>query len=321
MIDLSKLKVAATWMAARSEVREEVLKLLGKLPKEHAELQVKVIDEIDFPGFVRKRINYFVDNWTRISAWLFVPEGDEEWPAIVCCHQEVPQGKEQMAGLEGPPSLALAKHFAELGFVTIAPDCITAGERISHGLQAYDTTAFYKEHKNISLAGKMLADHMHAVDVLAETPKVDPSRIGVVGHGLGGLNALMLVAFDERLAACASSCGFTRFAQDTDPTCWGSENEIQIFQPPKNDKEPESPPFDWEHILALGAPSPTLVVTSLKNAKNANPKSCKTAVAHAKKLYKALGAASAIDHSVHDEGDIISPTTASVMEDWMERWL
>jgi dienelactone hydrolase len=243
MIDLSKLKVAGTWMAARSEVREEVLKLLGELPKEHADLQVKIIDEIDFPGYVRKRINYFVDNWTRISAWLFIPEGDEEWPAIVCCHQEVPQGKEQMAGLEGPPSLALAKHYAELGFVAIAPDCITAEERISHGLQAYDTTAFYKEHKNISLAGKMLADHMHAVDVLAETPKVDPSRIGAVGHGLGGLNALMLVAFDERPPHAPQVAP----SPDSLPTptrpAGVPKTKFRFFNPPKKTMNQKRPPL------------------------------------------------------------------------------
>ena len=36
-------------------------------------------------------------------------------------------------------------------------------------------------------------------------------RIGVIGHSLGGHNALFTAVFDERLKAIISSCGFTPF--------------------------------------------------------------------------------------------------------------
>ena len=39
-------------------------------------------------------------------------------------------------------------------------------------------------------------------------PSVNDERFGVIGHSLGGLEALWLTWFDPRLAAGVSSCGF-----------------------------------------------------------------------------------------------------------------
>ncbi len=36
-------------------------------------------------------------------------------------------------------------------------------------------------------------------------------RIGVIGHSLGGHNAIFTATFDERLKAVVTSCGFTGF--------------------------------------------------------------------------------------------------------------
>ena len=47
-----------------------------------------------------------------------------------------------------------------------------------------------------------------APDCSAEAaPLVDADRIGVIGHSLGGQQAIMLTFYDERVKACVSSCG------------------------------------------------------------------------------------------------------------------
>ena len=129
--DLTKIKSLAEWHKKRGAIESAVLDVLGKLPKERTGLQVSTIEEADMPGYTRRRINYFVDDWTRTSAWLLIPEdkGDkEERPAILCGHSMVPQGKREPAGLEGSPVMALARHYAEQGYITLAPDCVTAGK-------------------------------------------------------------------------------------------------------------------------------------------------------------------------------------------------
>lgn len=321
MVDISKLKSPLQWGGVRSEVEACVRAVLGKIPEKRIEVQVKTADEIDGPGYTRRRINYFVDEWTRASAWLFVPSGKEEVPGILCCHQQVRQGKDEPAGIEGDPALAFARRYAEMGYVTLAPDCITAGERTSNRLAPYDTKAFYKDNPKLSFLGKCIADHMHALDVFNEVSRVDSARIGVVGHGLGATNALLLAAFDERVLACVASCGFTRFEKDNDVGRWARDEGLVLLPGLRPAIESGEFPFDWEHILSLAAPSALLVLTTLSDSEYSNPKSCQKAVTEAAKVYRLLGAASALDHFTHHDGHRIVPETLEVADDWFERWL
>jgi len=321
MINLAKVSELTNWPGLRSQIEASVLAVLGAMPKERVEVQTKTVDEVQFPGYVRKRVNYFVDEWERVSAWLFVPDRKDEMPAILCCHQAAPQGKDEPGGLEGDPLLAFAQHYAELGYVTLAPDSITAGDRVSSGLAPYDTRSFYKENPKMSAMGKMLADHMRAMDVLTEARRVDSARIGVVGHGLGGQNALLLAAFDERVQACVASCGFTRFANDKRPERWAEDNGFICLPLLREAIKSRTFPFDWEHILALVAPCPNLVVAGLEDPYLSNTRSCEKAVLAAKTIYRLLGAPEAMSLFLHEEGHMLTREALLAADEWFERWL
>ncbi|HEX71908.1 MAG TPA: hypothetical protein ENN65_01125 [Candidatus Hydrogenedentes bacterium] len=321
MVDLTKLKSPSDWAAVRGEIEAAVRGVLGPIPKDPIDLQIKTVDEVEFRGYTRRRVNYFVDNWERISAWLFIPEGKDEAPGILCCHQQSPQGKDETAGLEGDPRMAFAQHYAELGYVTLAPDCITAGDRVVSRAKAYDTKAFYKENPKGSIAAKMLLDHMRALDVFAEAKRVDAARIGVIGHGLGAFNALLLSAFDDRIQACVASCGFTRFATDKEPARWARGDGFLLIPKILDCVQSGKFPFDWEHILAMAAPSPTLIITALSDSEYANPRSCQKAVTMAAKVYKLLGAPNALDFYGHHDGHRITLEALEVADEWFERWL
>jgi dienelactone hydrolase len=321
MHDLSKVKSLSDWPAVRTSIETAVAEVLGDIPKERADLQIKTMDEMSFPGYTRKRISYFVTDWERIQAWLFVPEGKDEVPAILCCHQAVPQGKDEPAGIEGDPRLALAKHFAEQGYITIAPDVITAGDRVPLRHEPFDTRSFYKDFPRMSAIGKMIVDHTCALDVLCETKRVDPARLGVAGHGLGGLNALFLAGYDERVQCCVASCAFTRFADDKDPGRWVREEGLLLLPQLKDAMLAKKYPFDWEHLLARVAPCPTLIVTALNDDTLSNTKSCAKSVKYAQSIYRLLGANGALEHYTHSAGHRVTQDTLDTMDDWFERWL
>ncbi len=321
MVDLTKIKKISDWPKARKELETVVRGVLAALPKERADLQTKIVDEVQLPSCTRRRVNYFVDEWERVTAWLFIPDGKEEAPAILCCHPRVPQGKDEPAGIEGAACLAFAQHFADLGFVTVAPDCITGGERVSVGLEPYDTSAFYKDRSKMSLIGKMLADHVHAVDLLCETKGVDSARIGVAGHGMGGYNALFLAAFDERVQACVASCGFTRFADDPHPERWVSDNGLACLPKLEEAVANRRFPFDWEHLLGLSAPSPTLLLTALNDEVLGKTKSCEKATKLARNVYRLLGENEALCNYEHRDGHSVSEEGLAKADEWFERWL
>ncbi len=321
MHDLASLTRPSEWVKVRGLLDAAILKVLGQFPKERGELQTRVADETSFPGFVRQRVNYFVDEWERVAAWLFLPEGRDQVPAILCLHDRVAQGKDEPAGIEGDPLLAFARHYAELGFATLAPDTITAGERISTGLGAFDTSTYAKDYPKLSVMGKLLWDNLYAMDLLADTRQVDPSRIGVMGHGLGATSALLLSAFDERVQACVASCGFTRFADDPQVARWfDAEGFVQLPKlKPAADKGEF--PFDWEHVLAMAAPIPNLLITALNDDVLPNTESCEAAVTAARTVYALLGAAGALKEVRHRSGRRMTPETLEAADEWFQRWL
>lgn len=322
MVKLSDLKSLSDWPKMRKSIEGSLHTLLGKFPEKPADLQVKVVDEIEGPGYSRRQIQYFVDDWVRISAWVFVPEGGVDCPAIVCCHSRTKMGKDEPAGYEGAdPNLAFARHFAENGYVTIAPDCISVGERKFNRLDPYDTASFYKDEPKLSALGKMVSDYQRCIDVLEEINEVDPARVGTIGHGLGGCNAILLGALDDRIGTVVSSCGFTRFENDKQPDRWLEHDGLSLLPKLGPAIGKGKYPFDWEHVLALVAPSPTLLITPENEELLSSPSSCEQAVVEARQVFAKLGAKQAIENSVHPGDESLPLDQLDLADEWFDRWL
>jgi len=196
----------------------------------------------------------------------------------LCAHQTNPYGKREAAGIDGNPAMAIAPELAERGYVIIAPDEICFGERHNPLLGHYgDAITFYERHKQWSVAGKMIWDKSRAIDYLWTMDEVDPERIGAIGHSHGAYGSLLAAAFDSRIKAVVSSCGFVPFRTDGNTYRWshatalipklgfylgGREMTLQTFQNIKV-KEVDQTPFDWHHILSLIAPRALFLSVSL----------------------------------------------------------
>ena len=322
MVKLSELKSLSDWPKMRGSIESSLQAILGKLSGGPPEMQVKVIDEIEGPGYIRRQIQYFVDDWARITAWVFIPEDATDCPAIVCCHSRSNMGKDEPAGYEGAdPLLALARHYAEMGYVTIAPDCISVGERRFNRLDPYDTSSYYKDKPKLSALGKMVSDYQRCIDALEEITEVDLARVGVIGHGLGGCNALLLGALDDRSGAVVSSCGFSRFADDKQPDRWLDHDGLSLLPKLKSSIAKNEYAIDWEHILALVAPSPTLLITPENEELLSSPSSCDTAAEEARCVYAKLGAKKALENSTHPGYESLPLDQLDLADEWFDRWL
>jgi dienelactone hydrolase len=105
------------------------------------------------------------------------------------------------------------------GYVVLCPDLLCFEERqanyeASPALRAlhdhsYERFEFTKRLLTGScLQTKYLHDLRCALDLLTSLPAVNADRVGVIGHSLGGQEALWLTWYDPRIAVAVSSCGF-----------------------------------------------------------------------------------------------------------------
>lgn len=227
-------------------VRVGMEAVMGPFPAgPRARLRVEVQSEERVGTYRRRHLTYEADEGDPVPAWLLIPDGAGKHPAALCLHQTTRTGKDEPAGLSGKPDLHYAHELALRGFVTLAPDYPNFGE--------YVCDAYSRGYASASMKG--IWNHARAVDLLAAMQEVDSRRIGVIGHSLGGHNALFLAVFEPRVRTIVTSCGFTRAARyyKGDLTGWSHKG----YMPRIADyygKSPERLPFDFPAILAAIAP-------------------------------------------------------------------
>jgi dipeptidyl aminopeptidase/acylaminoacyl peptidase len=200
----AEFRSASDWDQRRRHIVLGMEAVMGPRPRpaRPVPLDVQVLEEERFDGFVRRKLAYHTDHVDkRVNAWLLVPDGAAEKPraAVLCLHQTTPSGKDSPAGLSDRPTLHYALELARRGFVTLAPDYPSLGEH-EHDFEA-------DEYASGSM--KAIYDNMRAIDLLQSLPEVDTGRIGCIGHSLGGHNGLFTAVFDERIKAVVTCCGFT----------------------------------------------------------------------------------------------------------------
>jgi cephalosporin-C deacetylase-like acetyl esterase len=186
-----------------------VEKVMGALPPidHHAPLDIHVLEETRLEHYLRKKITFSPEPHSIIYAWLLIPHSAHSAPAALCLHQTTAIGKDESAGIAGKPNLFYAHELALRGYVALVPDYPSFGD---------DKTDFQKDvyargYKSGSMKG--IVNHIRSVDLLESLPEVDKRRIAVIGHSLGGHNALFVAAFDQRIRAVVTSCGFTAMAR------------------------------------------------------------------------------------------------------------
>lgn len=181
---------------------------------------------------------------------------------VVALHGTTAQGLRQTVGLPGAPEKAYLDHLCRRGFAVVAPEHFVSGSRIpSEG--PYDTKRFYDKHPEWTAVGKFTYEHSIAVDILADLPEVDASRLGVMGHSLGGHGAYFLAAYDERLKAAVCNCGGSFFRHNPQMENWARDHWYIYFRHLRESLlRGEAPPIDMHEIIALIAPRAFLDVSA-----------------------------------------------------------
>ncbi len=274
------IKTKADWAIRRQHVVEGLERVTGPLPSplRRVPLNIKVVGEQKVGDLVRRQITYQSDPDDRVPAYVFLPPGSGKRPAVLCLHQTTPSGKDEPAGVKGHPDLKYALELAERGYICIVPDYPSFGEH------KFDFAA-----KPAYASGSMKAiwDNIRAVDVLETLLDVDTGRIGVIGHSLGGHNAMFTAVFEPRLKAIVSSCGFTTFRKDDMPSWTGPRYMPRIKSQFGSDAR--KVPFDFQEIVASFAPRAFLACAAEKDD-DFDVSGVRDVMAAAAPVYKLFGA-------------------------------
>ncbi len=257
--DISAIKTPADWQRVRKQTLDGMQLVMGRLPTgKRSKIEFVELEKEELPLFTRTKIKYLVkgDDW--VMAYLLTPKRQtRKMPAILCLHQTIKSGKGEPAGLGGSVNLQYAKELAERGYVCIAPDYPYLGENS------------FDPYKNgyVSCTMKGIVNHIRAVDLLQSLPMVDGKRIGSIGHSLGGHNTLFVAAFDERIRAMVTSCGFTSAKKyyNGDLTGWAGVRYMPLIAE-KYGKDPARIPFDFPELLVAMAPRPLFINAPLRDS-------------------------------------------------------
>ncbi len=288
-----RITAAAQWQRRRGEIRQRVIDVMGKFPSRAAPLDVRTLSEEDRPGYTRRKVSYLSADGDRIPAWLLIPKrGTKPWPAVLALHQTEAIGKDSAVGIGGAPHVRYGHELAERGFVVLAPDSITAGERVYPGSKPYVTEVFDRAHPEWSALGKMCSDHQRGIDCLETLDFVNARRIGVIGHSLGAYNSFFLAAFDERIAAAVSSCGLSTFGMTAKPLAWARESWFVHLPRLKAYLRAGIVPFDMHEVMALVAPRPLFNYSASQDEIFPDSDAIEAAGAQVGSVYRLLGAES-----------------------------
>ena len=201
-------------------MREKILECLGTFP-EKTNLNLIELESIDKESYIQKLIEYNVEEDERVKSYLLIPKEVKKAPGILAIHQHHGNwdvGKSEVVGLTNDDMYSYGVDLVKRGYVVIAPDIICFEDRKGDGKFDVDreSRSKYERFKfcdyllhGTTLQTKTLHDLSVAIDVLNSLEYVDHDNIGVIGHSLGGQEAIMMEWYDKRIKVGASSCGLS----------------------------------------------------------------------------------------------------------------
>lgn len=210
-------------MSEATDLRQALLAHLGPFPEKVAPEMI-VESRTALPDHTRSLVSYLVEPGERITAWLLTPNEQppaEGWPAILAIHQHGGKyhlGKAEPAGLSSGDN-AYGLELCRRGYMVLCPDQLCFEDRRpseeKRAQNAFLDGMAYERYEFTSrllrgscLQTKYLHDLVCGLDMLSALPETDSSRLGAIGHSLGGQETLWLSWFDKRVKAAVSSCGF-----------------------------------------------------------------------------------------------------------------
>jgi putative membrane-bound dehydrogenase-like protein len=272
---LRPVKSTDDWAKRRLQILKGMQDATGPLPSRDRlpAFDPQITEDIRKEGVRRLTMTIAMEGTDRLPVDLYLPSTladsidvesllsgkvDQKLAAVVALHPTGVAGKRIVAGEGGKAGRQYGLEMAQRGYVVIAPDYPSFGQ-----YEKYDFAA----DSFVSGTMKGIVNHMRCVDFLSALPFVDAERIGVIGHSLGGHNAIFLAVFDERVKVVVSSCGWCPFHDYYGGKIagWTSDRYMPLLRD-KYELNPDKVPFDFYELVAALAPRTFVSVSPVGDA-------------------------------------------------------
>lgn len=247
----------------RQGLREVLAQLLGGLAPERCALRPETLMEGSYGDCALEKVVYESERGLSIPAYLLRPDPvPKPLPALICLHDHGPGKSETVGFVDRGRNADFAWQLAQGGYIALAPDLRGCGEREED--EAWAALAGLLMDR--PLLGRHVWDIFRSIDYLESRPDVDPTKIGIVGLGLGGWVALFSAALDERLACVVGSNCFgtfkTALVDHQACSCWYVPGLAQVADLPDVAALIAPRPLFLEHAKR----HPSLLLNSVRQA-------------------------------------------------------
>lgn len=266
----------------RKQARHTLLAYMSPAPP-HTDFAPEVTNIEKRKGYEVRKINFNISAWSRIPAYLLIPEGKGPFPAIIVLHDHGAHfsiGKEKMV-LPFQVNQALMNdakdwankcydgvftgdELAKNGYAVLAIDALFWGERGRKEGIRYDSQqalAANLMQMGMSWAALITFDDIACADFLATLPEVDAERIGSFGFSMGAYRSWMLAAATDRVKAAASVCWMC--TTDALMTLTNNQNKggsaYSMLIPGIRNQ------MDYPHVASIACPKPMLFFNGTKD--------------------------------------------------------
>lgn len=287
-----RLKRTLTWPLAwgnapetdfdkwRTEARAKLLECMLPAPPEAA-ADMQVMDEEKRDGYVARKIVLNLSEWSRVPAYLLVPEGKGPFPAVLLLHDHGAHfsiGKEKMVRPFGVSETIMrdaddwavrcydgqyvGDYLAKNGYVVFVADALFWGERGRKEYPQYGSQQALAANllqMGMNWGSVIAWDDIRSAEFLASLPEVDKDKIGTMGFSMGAHRAWMTTAATDVVKAGAAVCWMN--TTDSLMTLTNNQNKggsaysmlipnLRLY-------------MDYPHVASIACPKPMLFINGL----------------------------------------------------------
>ena len=260
------VKTKEEWKKRREEILTRWNEMMGNWPPLLKDQKMIIKDSIRRDGITQYRVQFYWTANEQTEGYLLVPDGSGKSPAVITVYYE----PETAIGW-GTPDHAnrdFAYQLAKRGFVTLSLGTTKATE--SNTFSLYYPGIENAQVEPLSMLACAAANAWYA---LSKIPRVDSTRIGIMGHSFGGKWAMFASCLFDKFACAVWSDPGIVFDETREAVNYWEPWYLGYYPKPWRKRgmiTPQNPAkglypklvaegYDLQELHALMAPRPFLV--------------------------------------------------------------